>query len=112
MPISSLDVVWTLLVAAGFIGNSYESYARPRGWPVGTSFVSPGFPTLAVFLIPIILIETLYYRGLTTAFFILVVGCALAWALTVTLRSMVQVAWFVLFAAAALIAIGHRFVSW
>ena len=40
IPFHPLYLRLVLVVALGFIGNSYEFYARSRGWPVGAKFAS------------------------------------------------------------------------
>jgi hypothetical protein len=83
----------TFLATLGFIGSSYEFYARHRGWPVGASF--PRLATGSIVMVPLAIGIIWYYRNWLAALIALVLGFVLAWLLTVTLRQRVQTLWAV-----------------
>ena len=101
MVIDQPAILAIILAALGFIGNGYQSYAEPRGWPVGREFVFWAPASLAM----VLLVSGLswYDRGWETAAVVIVGGFMLAWLLTVVLRQHVQKLWFAGMIAAAML---------
>ena len=91
MPFDSWHLLMILLAGLGFIGNSYEFYARTRGWPVGAKF--PAWATASFILVPLSVGFVWYYRNWLAALITLASGFVLAWLLTVIFRQYVQVLW-------------------
>jgi hypothetical protein len=98
-----------LLVAAGFIGNSYEFYAKHRGWPVGRSFAD--WATGTILIVPIVIAILWYHDGWARALTALGAGFALAFLLTEILRQYVQVLCIVI-ALGTLVFTGFVGVAW
>ncbi len=98
--LTQYQLILILMATTGWIGITYESYARMRGWPVGRMFNSEIDPAnwavaSAVF-IPIAVGLGWYAHGLLTAGGVLLSGFFLAFGLTELLRSWVQPLWLAL----------------
>ena len=93
MPIHPLYLLMIFTVALGFIGGSYEFYARPRGWPVIERVAS--WAVGSIIMVPISVGIVWYFEGWLAALVALVGGFALAHLLTISLRKYVQVFWAV-----------------
>lgn len=107
----TIDPVWLVVIiymtAMGFIGTSYESFARSYGWTVGELFTAGRLASVSIIVVPFALGFVWYEYGLIIAIIVLVVGFMLAFLLTIVLRDRVQLLWGFSFLA-AVAYIGYR----
>jgi hypothetical protein len=108
IPIHPLYLLMILLVVLGFIGNSYEFYARSHGWPVSARIASWGIGS--IIMVPLSVGIVWYFEGWLAALLAFLGGFVLAWLLTVSLRQHVQVFW-VMSMAAVIAGIGIAVVA-
>lgn len=91
-------LLFGVISALGFIGNSYSHFAQAHGWPVGRWFSrGPDAPTTLIETsfawVPLSFILGWYHEGFVTAVLIVFFGFFLALMLTNMFKQYVQVVW-------------------